>query len=108
MGLIIIGETGLESSILTSSTSTVLKQSVRYVLLKPISTLFPSIAAGILSLAAPREVALETLIVLSSKTQRIGLLILLVIRSEVLSTLSRISLRLTLALVELSAGIAFL
>ena len=76
--------------------------------MKPISSLFPSIEAGILSVAAPREVALEILIVLSSKIQRTGLLILLVIRRDVLSTLSRISLRLTLAFVVLSEGIAFL
>ena len=77
-------------------------------LLKPISTLLPSIAAGILSFAAPSDVVLEIRIVFSSNTHLIGLLILLVIRSYVLSTESNINFRLTLALVELSAGIAFL
>ena len=50
--------------------------------MKPISTLLPSIEAETLSLAAPRDVVLEILIELSSKTHLIGLLIFEVIRSE--------------------------
>ena len=77
-------------------------------LLKPISTLLPSIEAETLSLAAPRDVVLEILIELSSKTHLTGLFILLVIRSEALSTLLMSCFTLTLAFVELSDGTAFL
>jgi hypothetical protein len=72
IGVITIGETGLVRLILTSSTSTVLRQSERYVLLKPISRRLPSIAAGILSEAEPKEVALETLIRFHQKCSEQG------------------------------------
>ena len=76
------------SIILTSSVSQTLSASSIYLLLKPIVQSSPSILAGSLSFAVPREVMLEILIILSPKTHLTGLLILSVIIREVLSILS--------------------
>ena len=103
-----MGATAPLSIILTSSLSQARRASSIYLLLKPIVHSSPSIFAGSLSFAVPREVILEILIRLSEKTHLTGLLSLSVIISEVLSMLSIRLLVSTLITVFVDEGIAAL
>ena len=107
-GTIVIGDKGPFSVIFTSSMLQALSASRRKILLKPISTLFPSVIHESLSFAVPRDVTVEILMLFSSNIQRRGLLSLSVIRRDVLSILSIKDLTSTFTSVVRFFGIAAL